>query len=158
MRLLPPLAEDLAAWRATVGGSGRVFPHGDAAWTRTDWQNWRRRVWRPAAKAAGLPEDARPRDLRGSFASLLIASGHSVVEVAQQLGHSPVMCLNTYARAFAEYDPEKRVSAEQGIRDARALVLGSSPPAAPSADVQAEEPSATVLPFRQRATRRAQTG
>lgn len=120
VRLLEPLAEDLKAWRG-VGRKprGLVFPQ-DGGWTRNDWQNWRRRVWRPAAKVAGLPDDSRPRDLRGSFASLLIYEGRNVVEVAQQLGHSPEMCLRSYARVFAEApDPEHRVSAENAIRLAR---------------------------------------
>ena len=74
---------------------------------------------RPAATGAGLPDGSRPRDLRSSYASVLIASGMSVVEVAQELGHSPSMCLTTYARAFAEYDPKKRVSPELAIQRAR---------------------------------------
>lgn len=51
------------------------------------WDGWRDRVYRQAAKAAEPAVDARPRDLRGSFASLLIAAGQSVLEVARQLGH-----------------------------------------------------------------------
>jgi hypothetical protein len=48
-------------------------------------KSWTRRVWRPTAKAAGL-EGSRARDLRGSFASLLIWQGMNVLEVAEQLG------------------------------------------------------------------------
>jgi site-specific recombinase XerC len=123
VRLLKPLADDLKAWCKSTGGNAQgtslVFPRDGGSWSNTDWQNWRRRVWRPAATEAGLPAGSRPRDLRSSYASLLIASGMSVVEVAQELGHSPSMCLTTYARAFAEYDPKRRISAEQAIKDAR---------------------------------------
>jgi site-specific recombinase XerC len=123
VRLLEPLADDLRVWRAASGnpvGRSLVFPRPSGKqWTETDWQNWRRRVWRPAALAAGLPADSRPRDLRASFASLLIHEGRNVVEVAGQLGHSPETCLRSYAREFAELDLEQRVSAEQAIRDAR---------------------------------------
>ena len=66
-----------------------------------------------------MPEDTRPRDLRGSFASLLIAEGQTVVEVAQQLGHSAQTCLKDYARAFADYDPRRRRRAETIIATAR---------------------------------------
>jgi site-specific recombinase XerD len=79
-----------------------------------------RRIYRPAAIKAGLDATTRPRDLRGSFASLLIWEGQTVVEVAQQLGHSAEMCLRSYAGVFAEFSIEERVSAEQVIRDARA--------------------------------------
>jgi integrase len=120
VRLLEPLAEDLRTWREQVGGSAHlVFPLPEGGeWDATDWQNWRRRVWRPAAKAAGLV-DSRPRDLRASYASLLIATGLSVVAVAREMGHSPEMCLRSYARAFAEYDPAGRRSAVEQIADAR---------------------------------------
>lgn len=120
VRLLKPLADDLKAWRKASGNpyaSSLVFPS-SGGWTLTDWQNWRRRVWRAAASSAGLSADSRPRDLRASFASLLIAEGRSVVEVAQELGHSPATCLRSYARAFAEQS-DKRQTAEQQIVRAR---------------------------------------
>lgn len=117
VRLLEPLADDLAEW-GKHGRRGRVFDH-KGAWSRDDWRNWVRRVYRPAAIKAGLPETTRPRDLRGSFASLLIAEGQTVVEVAAQLGHSPVMCLQSYAGVFAEYDPADRRGAESLILEAR---------------------------------------
>lgn len=116
VRLLAPLAADLGAWSSR---GTRVFPHGRGGWSRDDWRNWVRRVYRPAAVKAGLPQTTRPRDLRGSFASLLIWSGMNVVEVAQQLGHSPSMCLDTYASVFAEFDPAQRRSAEDVIAEAR---------------------------------------
>jgi integrase len=62
--------------------------------------------------------DARPYDLRGSFASLLIQEGKNVVDVAEQLGHTPATCLRYYARLFDEA-PEHAVPAEEAIRAAR---------------------------------------
>lgn len=51
-------------------------------WADYDWDNWRERTFRPAAAAADLPASAddganrvRPRDLRSSFATLLIYAG-----------------------------------------------------------------------------------
>jgi hypothetical protein len=41
-------------------------------WAGSAWDNWRERIFQPTAIAIGLPRDTRPRDLRGSFASLLI--------------------------------------------------------------------------------------
>jgi CubicO group peptidase (beta-lactamase class C family) len=52
--------------------------------------------------------------------SLLIAEGRSIVEVARQAGHSATMALDTYGHVFDELDGAERISAEEGIRKARA--------------------------------------
>ncbi len=83
-------------------------------------RNWLRRVYRPAAINAGLAKTTRARDLRGSFASLLIWEGQTVVVLAQQLGHSPEMCLRAYAGVFAEFSIDERIPAEKVIQNARA--------------------------------------
>jgi integrase len=131
VRLLEPLAEDLAAWRRADGAdvvrvTGLVFPFGrngvDLAggpWSGDSWDNWRSRRFRPAAIAAGLPRDTRPRDLRGSFATLLIYEGHPVTYVAEQLGNSAAVCLRDYAGVFDEYAVADRVEAGEAIRRAR---------------------------------------
>ena len=65
------LTGDLAEFRIRCGrpdDDDLVF--GD--WSLDDWDNWRERNFQPAAIAVGLPDDTIPRDLRGSFASLLI--------------------------------------------------------------------------------------
>lgn len=96
-----------------------VFPgHDGRPWSLAAYQNWRRRIYGPAATAAGI-ERPRPYDLRHSFVSLLIAEGHNVVEVARQAGHSPKMALDTYAHVFEEFDPGERVNAADRIRKAR---------------------------------------
>ncbi len=65
VRLLQPLAEDLAAWREASGdpAPNRLViprPHGRDTWTRDDWSNWRWRAWRTAwlAAAAQAVRDA----------------------------------------------------------------------------------------------------
>jgi integrase len=122
VRLLGPLAHDLAEWKLRVGSpepKALVFPARDGGpWSRTAYQNWRRRAYTPAAEAAGL-ESTRPYDLRHSFVSLLIAEGHNVVDVARQAGHSPKMALDTYAHVFEEFDPSERIDAADRIRKAR---------------------------------------
>lgn len=121
VRLLRPLAQDLATWRMACGrpAAGKpVFPRRDGGtWTDSDWRNWRRRVFQPAAAEAGL-QTSRPYDLRASFVSLLIHEGRTVVEVAAQAGHTPETCLRHYARLFRDA-PSERISAEQVIRGAR---------------------------------------
>jgi integrase len=120
--LLGPLAGDLAEWRLHAGrpdAAALVFHgHDRGPWTLTAYQNWRRRIYTPAASAAGV-ERPRPYDLRHSFVSLLIAEGHNVVEVARQAGHSPKMALDTYAHVFEEFDPAERFNAADRIRNAR---------------------------------------
>ena len=122
VRLLQPLAEDLRAWKPARGAiplpNQLLFARRDGGvWQDHDWRNWRKRVFQPAAEAAGLLR-ARPYDLRGSFASLLIQEGRNVVDVAKQLGHTPETCLRYYARLFDEA-PEHPVPAEEAIRAAR---------------------------------------
>jgi integrase len=63
----------------------------------------------------------RPYDLRHSFASLMIRDGNtSIVELAEQLGHSPTETLKTYAHVFAEHRRQPRVPASELIQAARA--------------------------------------
>ena len=45
--------------------------------TENDYRNWRKRIYGPAALAAGL-EAGRPYDLRHTFVSLLIAEGRTI--------------------------------------------------------------------------------
>ena len=122
MRLLDPLAQDLAEWRLACGRPAErilLFPrHDGEAWQDHDYRNWRKRHFRPAAVAAGV-ERPRPYDLRHSFVALLIHEGVSIVEVARQAGHSPAVCLRTYAHVIEEFDPAVRRSAADEIRRAR---------------------------------------
>jgi integrase len=121
VQLLAPLAKDLAEWRLACGrpAAGElVFARADGgSWRDHDWRNWRRRVYQPVARAVGL-QSPRPYDLRGSFVSLLIQEGRTVVDVAAQAGHTPETCLRHYARLFRDA-PAERVSAEVAIKQAR---------------------------------------
>jgi integrase len=122
--LLPALRDDLAAWLATDVApelDDRLFPRGDGRWFRLDdWNNWRNRHFHPATVEVGLGKP-RAYDLRHSFASLLIREGEtSIVEIAEQLGHSPTETLKTYAHVFSEYRRQPRVPANELIARARA--------------------------------------
>lgn len=130
-RLLTPLAKDLEAWRIACGmpaDDTPVITNGRGEqWSDYDWDNWRSRTFRAAAKAAGLragkDDGARrvhPRDLRSSFATLLIYEGQPPQYVAEQLGHSAATLLRDYARVWQDFDPSQRVSAETQIKRVRA--------------------------------------
>ncbi|HYV16261.1 MAG TPA: tyrosine-type recombinase/integrase [Conexibacter sp.] len=124
VRLLAPLAADLKEWRMASGRPGDdalVFPGKDGgAWTKDEWDVFRRRAWSTASKRAGLVAVPRPYDLRHSFASLLLAEGRTVHYVAAQLGHSPALTLSTYGHLIAEYADAGPIDAEQEIAKARA--------------------------------------
>ena len=135
-RLLAPLGGDLRTWRETCGlppDDAPVIPNGRGKpWADYDWDNWRSRTFRAAAKAAGLRADAedgarrvRPRDLRSSFATLLIYEGQPPQYVAEQLGHSAATLLRDYARVWEDFDPSQRVSAEEQIERVRSRLHGA---------------------------------
>jgi integrase len=126
VRLLAPLADDLAALRKSRPAAkpddlifGRVSDGGRM--TEIDYRNWRRRIYAVAAKRAGL-RTQRPYDLRHAFVSLLLAEGRSVVEVAAQAGHAPTMTLDTYAHVIAELEGAERRPAEELIAEVRAML------------------------------------
>ena len=122
VRLLAPLAADLAEWRLACGrpaDSELVFPTRDGRpWTDSHWRNWRKRVFAPAAIKAGLAS-FRPYDLRHAFVSLLLAERRSVLEVAKQAGHSPTMALATYGHVIEELEGAEKQVPEEVIRRAR---------------------------------------
>ena len=75
-------------------------------------------LWRPRGSRA-LYKGADPYALRGSFVSLLVWEGRTMLEVAAQAGHGVDVCELYYARIFEGYDPARRTSAEQAIQAAR---------------------------------------
>jgi integrase len=126
--LLAPLAQDLAEWRMACGRPGDdqlIIPRPSGGeWTRSDWGNWRRRVWRPAAIAAGVTGDLRPYRLRASFVSLLLWSGEDLAYIAEQAGHSVATLARHYAGVMREMKGQPRVPAADAIRLARESASG----------------------------------
>jgi integrase len=73
-----------------------IFPN--SIGTPIDAHNWRRTVWAPTVKRAGVK--ATPHTLRHSLASLLFERGHTAAQVAAWLGHQdPSFTLRTYIHA-----------------------------------------------------------
>jgi integrase len=125
VRLLAPLAVDLAAWRLASGSPSPrrlVFPSSTGTrWTDEAYKSWARHAFRRAAKVAGVV-DATPYSLRHSFVSLLLAEGRSVLDVAAQAGHKASLSLDVYGHLFADFDGRGQVDAEEAIRAAREAV------------------------------------
>ena len=71
-----------------------VFPGQLGA--HVDLRNWRKREWKPALEAAGLPTSRRLYDLRHSFASWALAAGVPAYDVARYMGTSVRMLDLTY--------------------------------------------------------------
>jgi integrase len=132
VRLLAPLRDDLLAWRLRSGrptGSALVFPGpGDRLWSKTTYDNWRRRAFDGAVSATGIGH-VTPYALRHSFASLLLHEGRSVVYVARQLGHDARLTLSTYGHVIDELDEAPNLPAEEAIRVARRTSCVSGVPA-----------------------------
>lgn len=129
VKLLSPLAQDLAEWRLACGrpdGRELIFAPTSARNSGGEriWGNWVKRVYIPAAQAAGVTGDMRAYRLRGSFVSLLLWEGQSLTRVAEQAGHSLATLDRHYAGVLGELDGAPTTSAEQAIRDARATVGG----------------------------------
>jgi integrase len=72
-------------------------------WTEAAYQSWRRRAFKSALRAADVG-NARPYDLRHSFASLLLHEGRSVIYVARQLGHDARLTLTRYGHVIDELE------------------------------------------------------
>jgi hypothetical protein len=103
-------------------------------WADHDWDNWRARTFRAAAKSAGLRVEksdgarrVRQRDLRLSFATLLIYEGQPPQYVAEQLGHCAATLLRDYGRVWEDFDPSQRVSAEEQSSASAGAYMAAEP-------------------------------
>ena len=113
--------------RTRVQGLGRdalVFPTERGKWMRSN--NFKRRTYDPAVKAAGLPLDLWVHDLRHTAASLAVHSGASVKAVQRMLGHaSAALTLDIYAGLFDQElsDVAARMDGLLGLPNQNVLVL-----------------------------------
>jgi integrase len=114
VEIVPPLAEDLAAWIRHAGlrpGDSLVPARKSAGhWTTPIYNKWRREIYRPAAERVaeamadeGLNE-APPTTIvyegRHAFASLALWSGMDAAKLAQQLGDSVQTVLDSYVHVL----------------------------------------------------------
>ncbi|WP_225439940.1 tyrosine-type recombinase/integrase [Amycolatopsis eburnea] len=76
---------------------------------RADWSY----IWRPAAKAAGLPEGF---GLRHYFATVLIFGGANVKTVQLAMGHTtPTVTLNTYVGYWPDAVDQTRTLVDSAL-------------------------------------------
>jgi integrase len=129
------LATELAAHLDRYGKQGKdgeldreafVFSSADGGVVRQN--NWRSRVFQPAARRAkvtrsgkeGKIEVPRVHDLRHTFASLAAESGYTLHEVKEMLGHSTIQITSDlYLHLFPDTMAEKAERLGAAMRDAR---------------------------------------
>ena len=116
-----PVAVELAEYGLSIGRrTGLIFPtRAGKPFSKSDWGNFRRRHFDKARKAAGLPEKFRPYDLRHTCASLMIASGATSPEVAEQLGHSVSQSESTYQHLIRAMRGEEKIPLDELIQRSR---------------------------------------
>lgn len=101
------LADELSAYMKSLQLTGAdpdalLFPNNEDR--PLDYSNWRRRVWEPAVRAAGL-DGLNFHDLRRTNATAMVAEGVDVKTAQVRLGHSdPRLTLAIYVQATTEGD------------------------------------------------------
>lgn len=88
----------------TEGRSGGEFVFTSVKGAPVTPTNWRKHVFSPAVKAAGIDiPGLSPKALRHTFASLAVASGADVKTIQNQMGHaSAAMTLDIYAALWPD--------------------------------------------------------
>lgn len=79
-----------------------------------DW--FRRQIWYPSIKAAGLENGVRIHDLRHAHASWLLAGGADLQVVKERLGHASIATTERYLHTLPEAD-ETALAALSAIRN-----------------------------------------
>ena len=106
------LAAILKAHLASHGGpldpESFVFTSPEGGQVRQN--NFRKRVFQPAAKRAGIDPVPSVHDLRHTAASLMARAGWSMRDAQEQLGHSHTTMTDRYTHLFPE-DHEQKVAA-----------------------------------------------
>jgi integrase len=140
--LLSVLRADLREHQLACGRSeGLIFQRaGEKPWRTSNWRDWRISAWQPACEAIGLATITHttnvlagkhkttrhyrgpiPYHLRHSFASLLIHERqHSLVQIAEWLGHSTLTLLRNYAHVIADVAGRSLLPSEHPTKTARA--------------------------------------
>ncbi|SFE92493.1 site-specific integrase [Blastococcus tunisiensis] len=130
---LPAALAELLA-RRCEGKHGEDLLMTTASGTVLRLRNWRRAVFDPASRAAGLA-NVTPHDLRHTAASLAVASGATVKSVQRMLGHaSAAMTLDVYSGLFDDLtaladrmDAATRAAAETRVCAVWARPLADEP-------------------------------
>lgn len=111
------LKDHLAAYGTPLDPDSFVFTSEDGDQVRQN--NFRKRIFQPAAEAAGIEPLPTVHDLRHTAASLMAKVGFSMREAQEQLGHSHTTMTDLYTHLFPE-DREKKVANLDALLTAQA--------------------------------------
>jgi integrase len=108
-----------ASYRAQRRAQGKDNPRTPRILTTdghipNDW--FRRQIWQPAVKAAGLILNVRIHDLRHAHASWLLAGGADLQVVKERLGHGSIATTEGYLHTLPDAD-ETALDALSAIRN-----------------------------------------
>jgi integrase len=98
----------LAAYGTPLDPESFVFTGPEGGQVRQN--NFRKRIFQPAAKRAGIDPVPTVHDLRHTAASLMARAGWTMREAQEQLGHSHATMTDCYTHLFPE-DREQKVAA-----------------------------------------------
>ncbi|HEX9124541.1 MAG TPA: site-specific integrase [Actinomycetota bacterium] len=97
----PAMADALKSHLERYPSDGYVFTTEDGSPIESD--NYRKRVFEPAAEAAKVNGSISPNQLRHHAASYWIGKGANILQVSKLLGHSkPSITLDVYSRLFGD--------------------------------------------------------
>jgi integrase len=100
------------AWAEHLNRFGNRFDSGSLVFTTESstpvrQSAFRQRVFTPAAKRGGVDPVPRVHDLRHTAASFMGRAGYTLLEAAQQLGHSATSMTERYSHVFPDSRQEK---------------------------------------------------
>lgn len=120
----------IASWNLQPGDL--LFSRTDGSnWSESDWKNWRIRHFNAALEKTGNKDliGVRPYELgRHSHSALMLASGISLVSLADIQGHSVRILSETYSSVIADYRDKPAINPDQEIENARKKVFRSLDP------------------------------
>jgi integrase len=123
--LVPMLAQHLERSVTVTEPSEWVFPAPEGGFLRYD--NFRRRVWTPSVRRAGL-EPLTFHELRHTAAALMIDTGANHLQVQRRLGHSDIRTtLGQYGHLWPNREDDLNDAIEQAFTEARSHAAQARP-------------------------------
>lgn len=110
-RLARMLAEHISTYSNRFDETSLVFTGPDGGAIRQN--GWRRRVFQPAAEAAGITPLPTVHDLRHTAASFMARAGLNMLEAGAQLGHSSTTMTARYSHVFKEHRQAKMATLDE---------------------------------------------
>lgn len=118
--LVAELSAHVGSYSDSQDPDALVFPSPQGVFVRQ--KAFRSRVFRPAAKKAGLSAGLRPHDLRHTAVALAIEAGWHPRKIQEMLGHSSIeVTLGTYGHLFDSLHGEGADRLDALFRESTAL-------------------------------------